>query len=480
MSNRASEILLGSLLITAVVASLAPAKAETRSQHALALSAAPSAGQSDQAVELLSKYLQVNTTNPPGNEKLGAEFLASVLKENGLMPQIFETGNNRAGVYCRLKGNGSKKALVLLNHIDVVPAKADDWREPPFAGKIKDGEIWGRGAIDMKSMGIAELCALIDLKKRGVNLDRDVIFLATPDEEVGGLEGARWFAKNHPELFKDAEFLFNEGFSIDTAASGKPLYWGVDISEKSVLWLKVKTKGEAGHASMPMSESAPNRLVRALDKLAASPPPPTVLPAVAKYFSAIASRYDEPVAGLYRHIDHTLATPAEYSELLKDRLKSSMVRNTVSLTVLKAGYKTNVIPAEAEAELDCRLLPGVKPESFIAELKKIIDDPQVEISTIDWEGTDASSYDTAAFQAVEAVANKENPDVPVVPMVVPWFTDAHWFRDLGIICYGFAPFKVDPEHLATMHGKDERIGLDNLKTGVRLLGQIVERLCAHH
>lgn len=448
---------------------------------AVALSAAISTASgavspADEAVGLLQEYIRVDTTNPPGNEKAGAIWLAAVLKKNGIDAEIFETAPGRACVYARLKGTGKKRPLVLLNHIDVVPAQASDWTQPPFGGVIADGEIWGRGTIDMKGMGIAELESLLMLKRSGKTLDRDVIFLGTPDEEVGGTYGAEWFVKNQPNKVKDAEFLINEGFFIDAGLDGKAKYWGVDVAEKSVLWLRLTAKGDAGHGSMPMPDSAPNRLVQALARVVDSPPKPEVPPAVKAYFENIASVEAEPLNSLYKTITTSVDDEASYKILLKDKLRSSMLRNTVSLTVLKAGYKTNVIPAEASAELDCRLLPEVDKDKFIAGIKKTISDNSIEISVVDWVHGAASPFNSELFDVIKQVAQKNDPGLAVVPVVVPWFTDSHWFRDFGTIAYGFEPFRIDPQHLASMHGKNERIPVESYKRGVMLLNEIVEKM----
>jgi acetylornithine deacetylase/succinyl-diaminopimelate desuccinylase-like protein len=430
-----------------------------------------------EATGILSDYLKIDTTNPPGNEMSGAKFLASVLKKEGIDSQVFEATPGRGCVYARLKGSGKKRPIILLNHIDVVPANAADWKHPPFSGEIHDGEIWGRGAIDMKGMGVAELEAMLMLKRSGCKLDRDIIFLGTPDEEVGGEHGANWFVKNHGDLIKDSEFLINEGFHIDTDSSGKPLYWGVDIAEKNVLWLKLTAKGEAGHASMPMPDSSTNRLTRALSTIVTNPPPPVVLPPVREFFKQISSTATDWRKQAYADIDKSVLDPKIYSELLTDRLKSPMLRNTVSLTVMKAGYKTNVIPAEAVAELDCRLLPGMDHQKFIEEIKKTINDPSIAIDVLEWQFTGASSYDTELFSAIKKVAAQETPGAPVVPVIVPWFTDSHWFRDVGIVSYGFEPFKIDGEHLATMHGKDERMPVAIYDDGIQSLFKILKELC---
>lgn len=431
----------------------------------------------DEAICLLKEYLKINTTNPPGNETKGASFLAQVLNKNGIEAKLFETSPGRSCVYARLKGNGKKKAVVLLNHIDVVPAKAEDWKHDPFGAEEIDGEIWGRGAVDMKSTGIAQLESIFMLKRSRKTLERDVIFLATPDEEVGGNFGADWFVKNHADLVKDAEFLFNEGAFIDTADDGKPRYCGVAVSEKSVLWLSLTARGDAGHASMPMPDSSVNRLVRSLNRIIDNPPKPTILPAVREYFKRISPTVGEPYRSAFANIDESVKKPELYQDILKDKFTSAMLRNTISPTVLKSGYKTNVIPAEAYAELDCRILPGVSKDAFVGSLKETIKDNSIDVGVLDWVHTDASPYDTECFNVINKVISRNMPGVPVVPMVMPWFTDSHWFRDIGISSYGFAPIKIDQTHLATMHGKDERIPIANYKEGIKLLYEVMEELC---
>ncbi|MBU6455024.1 MAG: M20/M25/M40 family metallo-hydrolase [Cyanobacteria bacterium REEB67] len=436
----------------------------------------------DDAVKILSDYIKIDTTNPPGNEKLGARYLADILEKNGIEASVIDVpdtrANNRAFVIGRLKGSGAKKAVILLNHIDVVPARAADWKYPPFGGEVHDGELWGRGAMDMKGMGIMELAAMLALKRNGVKLDRDVIFLATPDEEIGGTYGARWIVEHKKDLIADAEYLINEGYPIDAAPGGKAKHWGVDVAEKSILWLSLTAKGVAGHASMPLKDSANNRLIAALARLAASPPKMTLQPAVKTFFRSIAANESSPLKELYANIEESVKDKKNEAALHKDLMKFSMLGNTVSITVLKAGYKTNVIPAESYAELDCRLLPGVTPEQFSAEIKTIIDDPSIEVKTIEWEKSDPSPFDSAMVHAIERANAQESaaPVVPVVPVLVPWFTDSHWFREIGINSYGFEPVECDPEHTATMHGKDERIPVASFKQGIVRMYRILSNL----
>lgn len=431
---------------------------------------------SQEAIKILCDYLKIDTTVPPGNEKLGAEYLAGILKKNGIDAQLFETAPNRSCVYARLKGNGKKKAVVLLNHIDVVPAVAADWKNPPFLGEVVDGDIWGRGALDMKGFGIIQLQSMLMLKRSGKVLDRDIIFLGTPDEEVGGEFGAKWFTEHHPELLKDAEFLINEGSHIITGSDGKPKFWGVNFAEKNVLWLQLKSTGQAGHASMPIKDSANNKLARALEKLVAVYPINIRSGDVAKDLAKISASKPEPLKSYYSQVVEDTKNSDYISGIETDRMLSSMLVNTLSVTVLKAGYKTNVIPGEAVAEVDCRLLPGVEKDDFIAHVKEIIKDPSIKISELEWNIAGASPIDTELMSAIKTIASQESPGTPVKPVVVPWFTDSHWFRKLNLTCYGFEPFEIKPELLASMHGIDERVPVKVYEDGLRRFYKVLEKV----
>lgn len=431
-----------------------------------------------EATKILCDYLKVDTTNPPGNEKLGADFLAEIIRKEGLEATVVDLGKNRSLVCSRLKGTGKKKGIILMNHIDVVPAVAADWKHAPFGGEIHDGEIWGRGAIDMKGMGVIELEAFLMLKRSGVKLDRDVVFLATPDEEAGGECGAGEIKEKCPELVKDCEFVLNEGFSIEADDKGNAKYWGVDFAEKNICWFELTTKGDAGHASMPMINSSTNRLVRALNKIVNAGPNFRLLPEVEEYFTKISASENGELKKAYEDIKNSINDKQKEPLLLSDMLKSSMLRNTISLTRMEAGYKTNVIPAKAMAQLDCRLLPDVKKDEFVFYITKLVDDPEVEVKVIDWQSNEPSKLQTELYEAIKTVAKEENPNIPVVPVIVPWFTDSHWMRELGMTAYGFQPIEVDKLHLATMHGKDERLPIKSLENGVRRMHKILVKFCS--
>src|SRR3989475_9780182 len=247
-----------------------------------------------EAAALLSQYIRINTTNPPGNELSAARWFATVLRRDGVESQIFEPAPGKANLYARLKGDGSARPLILLNHMDVVLASPEFWRVDPFAGAIREGYVWGRGALDMKGEGIVELLSMIALKRAGVRLRRDIIFLATADEEIGAGVGAGWMAERHPELVREAEFLLNEGGTIRADEAGHVEYVGVGTTEKSPFWLELTARGTAGHGSRPTPDNPVHRLVRALARIAAFQTPLIVTPTVERYFHDLAGIEAEP------------------------------------------------------------------------------------------------------------------------------------------------------------------------------------------
>ncbi len=432
----------------------------------------------DEAVGLLVDYLRVDTTNPPGNEVRAVDFFASILKKEGIEYRVFESAPGRGTLYARLKGNGRKRPLILLNHTDVVPADKRFWSVDPFSGEIRNGDLYGRGALDMKSLGLSELMAMVLLKRGNVQLDRDVIFLATADEEAGGRQGAGWFVQNHPELIKDAEFLLNEG-SSNYVDQGRVVYYGIGPTEKTPCWLRLTTRGTPGHGSIPRHDSAPSRMVRALGKLEAYRPELKVTPAVASYFKAIADSQTSPEMKLaYSDIAAAIKDPKLRLMILSTEYNAALLTNTIQPTIVTIGTKTNVIAPVATAELDCRLLPGEKPDDFVAEIKRVIDDPDIQVETLLAFGATDSPLDTVLYRAITDVIRREDHSAEFVPTVLAGFTDSHFFRDLGIVCYGFSPFLIPSDAFSGVHGNDENIPVEAFRDGTRLLYRIVRHLCA--
>jgi acetylornithine deacetylase/succinyl-diaminopimelate desuccinylase-like protein len=430
-----------------------------------------------EALDLFIQYLKIDTTNPPGNEIRAADFFAGICKREGVEYQLFEPFPGRATLWARLRGDGSKRPVILLNHTDVVPHDKEFWTVGAFSGAVKDGFIYGRGSMDMKSLGMAQFVTLLTLKRAQVPLKRDVIFLATADEEAGGLNGAGWFAKNHRELIAGAEFLFNEGGSNVVDANGRVLSIGVGPSEKAPAWLRLTATGESGHGSTPRPNSSVNRLLRALNRLLDYTPPIRLAPVVEQCFKSIAPLAPASQAAKYADIREAIKDPEFLRQLESEPFARAIIRNTISITVLQGSNKINVIPPAAYAEIDTRLTPGEKLDRWIAELRGVIKDDSIKIEPILSFEANASPVDSDLVKTVAAVGKERYPESIVTYPVLAGFTDSHYFRDLGVMSYGFSPFVAPPRELGGgYHGNDEHIGKKAYVEGVRFFYEIVERL----
>ena len=434
----------------------------------------------DTAVHLLRQYLEIDTTNPPGGELRAALFYKAILEREGIPVLVDEFAPGRANLLATLKGSGALRPLILANHMDVVPADASRWTVAPFSGLLKDGLIYGRGAEDMKTEGVLQLLAVLRLKREAVGLDRDVLFLATADEEADFAGALRAISpEGWRDRLKDAEFLVTEGGENLADGSGRPLYFGVETAEKGPFWLKLRTSGTPGHGSRPIGDSAPNRLVRALERLRAHRTEMKVLPGVQKFFQDQAARVSHPRAEWYRDLRTALADPVAARALYDDREVSALLRNTISITVMRAGYKTNVIPGTAEAELDVRLLPGEDPQAFLAEVRAVIDDPSVEVvPPAVFRAPNQSAPDTDLFRTIQSVLGRHFPGVPVTTKMLTGATESVLYRPLGIVCYGFTPLLTTPEETSTAHGDDERIPEATVRRSTGIFYEVVRDLAA--
>jgi acetylornithine deacetylase/succinyl-diaminopimelate desuccinylase-like protein len=434
----------------------------------------------DEATALLSEYLRINTTNPPGNEIAAARWLAAVLRRDGIDSRIFEPAPGKANLYARLSGDGSDRPIILLNHMDVVLASPEYWSVDPFGGVIKDGYIWGRGALDMKGEAIAELMTMLVLQRAHVPLKRDVIFLATSDEEIGAGVGAAWIASQQPDLVRNAEFLLNEGGDIRANARGEVEYYGVATTEKSPFWLDVTARGTAGHGSRPTPDNPVHRLVRALDRIAAWRTPLVVTPAVDRYFRDLSTIVDDTTQRRwFADISAAVRDSAAARVITAHIAYNAILRNTISITGLKGSDKTNVIPPIATAVLDVRLLPGQDPAAFLAELIRIVGDSAVTFRPQgpNWPATE-SSTDTDLYRAIVAAAHARHPNALVTTPMLAGFTDSHYFRRLGIASYGLGAFPLTEAGQSGVHGNDERVSIDALRFGVRFYYDVVSRVAA--
>ena len=430
----------------------------------------------DESVQILSDYLKINTTNPPGNELEGARFLQRILEREGFEVQILDEdilGRNRANIYARLKGNGSKKAIALVNHIDVVPADPRYWTVDPFSGAVQDGFVWGRGALDMRGQGIAQLMALVALKRTGVPLTRDIVFIGNADEELGST-GAVVFVEKHPDLLKDVEYLMTEG-GENRFENGKLAYYGVGVAEKRTFWQSMTVKGTPSHGSRPTKQNPVPRLVRALDRIARHETPMHVTPGVAKFFRDISRDYPQPQRAWLADVTKALNNPRARAWILSDITWNAYLRNTISLTVLNGSNKTNVIPAEATAQIDIRLLPDQDTTTMLATLRRIVADTAVHFSTLlDPKTPLESPIETDLFRAIERAARERDPGALVTTPMLTGATDRPTYRKLGITTYGFDPFKVErSDNQRGVHGNNERLSVENVHFGVRYLYDVL-------
>ena len=430
----------------------------------------------DEAVATLSRYIKIDTTNPPGNELKAAAFLKSILDKEGIETRVIESAPGRANLYARLRGNDSKKAVVLMHHMDVVPAEAKLWKEPPFSGLVKGAEIWGRGSLDNKGGGVMELMTLLVLKRQNISLKGDVIFIGTADEEAGGMHGAGFLLEKHADLFKDVSVVLNEGGGIRVGDDGRTRLYSVGIAEKVPLWLKLTAPGTPGHAASPGDNQAVLKLVAALNRLAGYQSPIKVVPEVQKFYADSAATAPANRREQYLDLRKSLQDPSFAAEFLKDRTNNARVRNTISITGIKGSDKINVIPAEATAEVDVRLLPGEEPQTFIEELRRVLADDSIKIEILLSRTAATSPASPEAMKVITDYAKTNDPGAAVLFSVGTGFTDCHFFRAKGIPCLGFLPQRSTPNSEGLVHGVDERISVERLNAAIRAMYEIVRKL----
>jgi len=430
---------------------------------------------SELAVTWMQEYLRIDTTNPPGHEMRAVAFYKKILDEEGIENRAFEYAPGRGDLWARIPHttNEAKRPIILLNHTDVVTSDASHWRVPPFSGEIRNGYIWGRGAQDMKDEGLAQLVAMVMLKRESVALDRDVIFLAVADEEVDGA-GTDWFIAHQRDLLGNAEFLINEG-GENLLEDARVKYVGVDVGEKTIYWLHVVAHGQPGHGSRPNPDSAPNRLVRALDRILAYRTPLRVLPVVEEFLRDMAPYEPPERAASYRNIRKAIEDKNFREEVERDPSLNFLLRDTISLTMMGGSEQTNVIPPEAWANLDVRILPGGDPKAVLEALRRVVNDPNVTVEPLSGEFRVAnySGTDNSLFAAIREVSGKYFPGTPVVPHITSGYTENQRYRPLGIVAYGFDPYTATEEEGNTEHGNDERIRVDEVRRGPRVLFDVV-------
>ena len=474
-----SAFLVAAGLAVAAFAGPRPGPVPARAPHA-ALARASQATQIDwqkvdqEALEKFTAYLRVNTTNPPGNEVRAVDFYKKIFDAEGIPYETGESAPGRGNIVARLKGQGHEPALILLNHMDVVPVDQRFWTVPAFDGLVKDGYVWGRGSEDMKNIGIAELMAFLLLHRNHVPLKRDVIFLGTADEEAGGNFGAGWVQKNKPEWYRGAGFLVNEGGMSPSDAAGNPIFFGIDTRANTPAWLHLTVPGPSGHGSIPIPDPATTRLVAALERLRQWQPPLDLTPPMEHSFVSLAPYVQEPWRSRLAHIDQFVREPNAREELAREHPGwLALLTNTVSITQLGGSKKINVIGPEATASLDCRLLPGTTIEQWVAQIRKVLDDPSIKIDVVLNFPSSHSPDDSALVSTIRQAVGQEYPGTAVIFTPLEAFTDSHLFRERGIASYGFSPFAVAGDDVRRIHGNDERIPVKSFQAGVRLMYQVV-------
>ena len=430
----------------------------------------------EETAQRLSEYIRINTSNPPGNELAAARWLNDVLAKEGIRGMILDTaelGPGRANFYARLPGDPGGRGIALVHHMDVVTATANDWIVDPFGGEIRDGYVWGRGALDMKGHGVIQLMAFVALKRAGVQLYRDLVYVGNADEEIGGL-GSRTFLERHPDLVKRIEYVLTEG--ADTRVEkGKVRWFGIDVGEKRTWWKKLVVRGTASHGSVPLGDNPVDRLIPALDRIVEYRTPVRLTPAVDRFFKAQARDQTGPGKAWLANAAAALETKEGRAWILSQPERNALLRTTITPTVLRGSEKTNIIPQEASVELDIRLLPDEDTVAFRRTLERLIADPKIRIEAIgDMAPPYSAPLDTDMFRALERVAGRVLPGVPVATPVSAGASDRPYWAAAGPVAYGVDPYLVElEENRLSVHGNNERLSLENIEFGLKYYVEVI-------
>jgi acetylornithine deacetylase/succinyl-diaminopimelate desuccinylase-like protein len=421
-------------------------------------------------VALLGEYVRIDTSNPPGDCRAAAELLCRVLVENGLTPIAFGARPEKPNVLCHIGGT-EEPALVLIHHMDVVPARAEEWSVPPFSGEIRDGWIYGRGTLDTKGLGVAHLCAAIAAAKSG-RLGRKLYFVANADEEVGGGEGAEYFIRHLPVSFGRAYGMNEGGVGVrDIFGPGK--FFLVNMWEKGPLWLKLSASGRAGHGSRPSAKDATARLAQAMARIASFRSPARMTDPVREMLRVLFA------LGRIRLDPDALKGGPEDAAALEEFAKEfpetdPLLRNTFAITTLAAGFKPNVIPMLAEGTVDCRILPGEDPERVAAQVREMVRELDISVQTTFSERPSGSPRGPL-FDAVSDAVRAVHPDAVVLPYMSTGFTDSRFFRSIGVETYGLMPLLMAREDMGRIHGVDEKIPVEGIAEMTAAVGALIER-----
>jgi len=448
-------------------------------------------------VESLRDLIRLRTVNPPGDEILAARYLEGLLADAGLGSEVVEPFPGRGSIACRLRGDGTGgKPLLLLSHLDVVPAPPELWTHDPFGGEIDDGYVWGRGAVDMKGMVAMEVAIvrMLAAEARAAGRDpagdpipglrRDLLFAATADEEAGGWQGAAWVVEQRPEWLRAAGAL-NECGGVSVELGGRRFY-PIQVAEKGFVVYRITVRGTWGHGSMPRPDNAAVRAAAVVTAVA-EPEPARPTPVMERFIGAVADELGSPTGDLVRRIldpDPRLADAAleRVCDPTMARATGALLRDTISPNVITAGVKYNVIPGTAEVQLDCRTLPGTTEAGLRARIVERLGDDlasHCDIEAINEGPAVETSVDSDLYRLLADTLVEHDPDGLPLPVMAPFATDAKHTGKLGVPTFGFSPLRLDPAEsfLERFHGIDERVSLDALRFGLPVLYDVVRRFC---
>lgn len=429
----------------------------------------------DTAVELLSDLIRLDTSNPPGNEEAAVQFIEAFLKREGIDSDIYLPSPRRANILARIKGRKAGRPAVLLGHLDVVPAHDDGWVAPPFGGQVKDGFVYGRGAIDMKSQIACNLLSFVELRRHGITPERDLIFLATADEETSGPYGVEYMIEKVSDLRGSSFVLSEGGFIMEDEAGNR--HANVSVGEKQVCWFRMQARGRGGHGSMPHKDNANDKIVRAAHRIISENRPLRATPIVTRYLNGLLKgrKFGRTV---FSSLREALKEKAFRDFAGNDPAINSLLTNSVALTMLESGDKVNVIPPQATAYFDARILPDVKHEAFLDRMRKTAG-PEVEITLVSRSDSVPSPYNTPYFRNIAKAVRMVSGPVSVLPFMTTGATDLRHFRSLGIPAYGLFPATLPEEEHMRMHAVNERLSVASLGEGLRATREIVRFLASY-
>jgi acetylornithine deacetylase/succinyl-diaminopimelate desuccinylase-like protein len=424
-----------------------------------------------EVTELLQELIRVDTTNPPGNETAAAELLRGYLEENGVVCELYAKVPERANLVARIPGRGDGPTLLLLSHTDVVLADPAEWAADPFGGEVRDGEVWGRGALDMKGQVAASAVALASLARDGLEPAGDLIFAATADEEVGAGFGAQWLCEAHPDAVR-CDFCINEGSGDRLELAGKPFYL-CSVAEKLSAPFRLRVRGRSGHASMPgIADNALVKAARLISALGEYAPERRLTPEVEALLETVTG--ERPISP-DQALERARAIGKHFGEMVEPLLSM-----TLSPTMATASQQRNVIPAICDVVVDSRLLPGMTPEEQQAIVREVLGDGDYGLEVLEAHGGTRSPLDTPLWEAVDSWVKDVEPGAQAAPICVAGFTDSHWFRQaFGTVAYGFFPARAMSLEVAArlIHSADERVPVDDLELGVSFLRHAAQAIC---